>query len=141
VPSDSISKTDTLVNPADGNGTDTTGTGIGDGNNNGDGSIYFSAQQAPSFPGGEKARTRFLQQNIIYPPEALKKKIKGAVYVSFIVEKNGSISNVKLLKGIGYGCDEEALRVVNSMPNWIPGRQNGIPVRVQIAIPLIFTLN
>jgi protein TonB len=141
IPSDSIAVTDTLRNPADGDGDDTTGQGNGNGNNSGDGQIYYSAQQPPSFPGGDGARTRFLQQNINYPPDALKKKIKGAVYVAFIVEKDGSITHVKLLKGIGYGCDEEALRVVNSMPRWTPGRQNGIPVRVQMALPLMFSLN
>jgi protein TonB len=138
---DSVAKVDTIINNADGNGTDTTGHGSGNGNGNGEGPVYYSAQQAPSFPGGEKERIRFMQQNIIYPPDAKKQKIRGSVYVAFIVETDGTISNVRLLQGIGHGCDEEALRVVNSMPRWTPGKQNGIPVRVHVVIPLVFTLN
>jgi periplasmic protein TonB len=139
--SDAAETADTLVNPAEGNGPDTTGSGLGQGNGQGEGPLYYSVQQAPSFPGGEKERIRFLQQNINYPPEARKNKIRGTVYVSFIVEADGSISNVRLMKGIGYGCDEEALRVISSMPRWTAGRQNGIAVRVHMVVPLVFTLN
>lgn len=135
---DSIPINDTLINMAEGNGTDTAGSGSGTGDGEGTGDIYLAAQEAPAFPGGEKERMRFLQQNIRYPAEAKARNIQGAVYVSFVVEKNGSISYVKLLKGIGYGCDEEALRVIQSMPRWIPGKQNGTPVRVQVVIPLQF---
>jgi periplasmic protein TonB len=138
---DSLPVSDTIINTADGNGSDTTGHGAGNGNGSGDGPVYFSAQEPPAFPGGEKERMHFLQQNINYPPQAKQKKIHGAVYISFIVEKNGSISNIKLLRGIGYGCDEEAVRVVNSMPKWIPGKQNGVAVRVQVVIPLVFIIN
>jgi periplasmic protein TonB len=138
---DSLSIADTIINNADGNGSDTTGHGNGNGNGSEDGQVYFSAQEPPAFPGGEKERMRFLQQNINYPPQAKQKKIHGTVYISFIVEKNGSISNIKLLRGIGYGCDEEAVRVVNSMPKWSPGKQNGVAVRVQIVIPLVFIIN
>jgi len=135
---DSVPISDTLINQADGNGTDTTGSGNGNGSGDGGGPVYMAAQLSPSFPGGDKERTRFLQQNIIYPPAARQKKIQGIVYVSFIVEKNGEITRAKILKGIGYGCDEEALRVINSMPLWNPGKQNGTPVRVQVVIPLHF---
>jgi protein TonB len=135
---DSMPVSDTLINQAEGNGTDTTGSGNGTGTGDGGGPILLASQQPPAFPGGEKERMRFLQQNINYPPLARQKKIKGIVYISFVVEKNGSISQPKILKGIGYGCDEEALRVINSMPRWTPGRQNGIPVRVQVVIPLHF---
>jgi protein TonB len=135
---DSIPPSDTLINQADGNGSDSTGNGNGNGNGDGYGPVYMAAQQSPSFPGGEKERQRFLQQNIIYPPDARTKKISGVVYVSFIVERSGNISGAKILRGIGYGCDEEALRVINSMPRWTPGRQNGLPVRVQVVIPLHF---
>ncbi len=135
---DSVPQSDTLINQAEGNGTDTTGAGNGNGSGDGGGPVLLASQQPPSFPGGEKDRTRFLQQNIIYPPAARKEKVQGVVYVCFIVEKNGSLSQIKILKGIGHGCDEEALRVVNSMPRWIPGKQNGSPVRVQVVIPLHF---
>lgn len=138
---DSLLIPDTLLNKADGNGIDTTGNGIGNENGIGDGPAYYSVQQPPLFPGGDKARTRFLQQNIIYPLEARKHNIYGSVYIAFIVEKNGEITDIKLLHGIGYGCDDEAIRVISSMPKWSPGKQNGVPVRVHIAIPITFTKN
>ncbi len=138
---DSLSLADTLINMAEGNGTDTTGRGSGEGSGEGSGNIFLSVQQAPSFPGGDEARTRYLQQNIHYPVRAKEKNIHGTVYISFVVEKDGHISSVKLLKGIGYGCDEEALRVVQAMPRWTPGRQHGQPVRVQIVLPLHFLVN
>lgn len=135
---DSVSFADTLFNMAEGQGTDTTGSGTGSGSGDGTGNIFLAVQQAPSFPGGDDARTRYLQQNIRYPARAREKNIQGTVYISFVVEKDGRISMVKLLKGIGYGCDEEALRVVQAMPRWNPGRQHGQTVRVQIVLPLHF---
>ena len=95
----------------------------------------------PKFPGGEEARNQYLSQNIKYPEEAIKKGQEGTVYVSFIVEKDGSISNVKTLKGIGSSCDEEALRVVKEMPRWTPGLYKGKPARVLFNMPIYFKLN
>lgn len=135
---DSVPPSDTLINQSTGNGTDTTGSGQGSGSGDGSGDIYLAAQEAPLFPGGDAARTRFLQQNIQYPAQARDRNIHGTVYVSFVVEKNGGLSMIKILKGIGYGCDEEALRVIRSMPRWIPGKQNGTPVRVQVVLPITF---
>lgn len=124
---------------------DTSGKGKGSvnssGNGSGDGQLYLFAEQPPAFPGGEQARMTFLQRNIMYPAAAKKNKIQGPVYVSFVVEKNGSISNIRVLKGIGYGCDEEAVRVIGLMPAWTPGIQNGNTVRVQVIIPLAFKLS
>lgn len=117
------------------------GNGNGSGNGSGDGNVYLFAEQAPSYPGGEKERMTFLQRNIMYPAEARNKKVQGTIYVSFIVERNGRLSNIKILKGIGYGCDEEAIRVLKLMPPWNPGMQNGNTVRVQLVIPLVFTLS
>jgi len=95
----------------------------------------------PQFPGGEKARIKYLDENIVYPIEARRKGIQGKVFVTFIVERDGSVSNVRLLRGIGGGCNEEAIRVIENMPKWIPGIQKGKPVRVQFNIPIIFKLN
>lgn len=95
----------------------------------------------PSFPGGETARIKYLRDNIIYPMSARLKGIEGVVLVSFIVNKSGEISDVELLHGIGGGCDELALKIVNKMPKWNPGRICGKPVRVEFKMPIKFTLN
>lgn len=94
----------------------------------------------PEFPGGLSALYEFLKDNVNYPEFAKKVNIQGTVYVSFVVEKDGSVSNVEILRGIGGGCDEEAVRVVKSMPPWKPGRQMGRPVRVAYKLPIRFTL-
>ena len=77
---------------------------------------------------------------MVYPKIAKESGITGTVYVQFVVEANGSISNVKLARGIGGGCDEEAMRVVKAMPKWKPGKQNGRPVRVSFTLPIKFLL-
>lgn len=94
----------------------------------------------PEFPGGQKALFGFLGKNVIYPEMAFNSGIQGVVYVEFIVEKDGRITNVKVLRGIGGGCDEEAVRVIKSMPNWSAGRQQGHPVRVKYQAPIRFVL-
>jgi periplasmic protein TonB len=135
---DSVPAYDTLINPSEGNGNDTAGRGNGNGNGNGDGPVFYSVEEPPSFPGGDFEREKFVHQNIIYPAEARINKVHGKVYIAFIVEKDGSISGVSLIHGIGHGCDEEALRVIRSMPSWKPGRQNGVAVRVYIRWPIVF---
>ena len=102
--------------------------------------IFTVVEEQPSYPGGEEARLKFLQENIKYPEEAKELGIQGKVFVTFVVEPDGSVSNVKVLRGIGGGCDEEAIRVVKSMPKWVPGKQRGVPVRVQFNLPIKFTL-
>jgi periplasmic protein TonB len=92
----------------------------------------------PEFPGGDEARMKYLQENIKYPKEAREKGIQGTVYVSFVVEADGSITEVKILRGIGGGCNEESVRVIENMPNWIPGKQRGEAVRVQFNMPIPF---
>ena len=94
----------------------------------------------PSFPGGDKKLREYLENNLKYPSQAREAGIAGRAFVTFVVEKDGSITDVKLLRGIGGGCDEEALRVVKAMPLWIPGKQRNIPVRVQFNLPIKFTL-
>jgi periplasmic protein TonB len=102
--------------------------------------IFMVVENSPAFPGGDAARMKFLQDNIKYPQMARESGIQGTVYVTFVVERNGSVTDVKILRGIGGGCDEEALRVVQNMPKWEPGKQRGKPVRVQFNMPIKFTL-
>ena len=83
---------------------------------------------------------KFLQQNIKYPAEARQKKIQGKVFITFIIEKDGSFSNLRVLRDPGYGCGTEALRVMKLSPKWNPGIQNGHKVRVQYTMPINFTL-
>ena len=92
----------------------------------------------PEFPGGDPARVQYIQENLWYPVKAQKKGIQGRVFVTFVVEADGSITNVKLLRGIGGGCDEAAVEVISNMPQWIPGSQDGKPVRVQYNLPVLF---
>jgi len=102
--------------------------------------VYEKVEVMPEFPGGDKAMMDFVATNVKYPKEAMDKEISGRVLVSFIVEKDGSITDAKVVKGIGGGCDEEAVRVVNAMPKWKPGMQKGKPVRVSFMMPFTFKL-
>ncbi len=102
--------------------------------------IFVNVQQKPEFPGGEAALYRFIGEHIRYPRAAQNSSVGGKVYVRFVIEKDGSVGNVELLKGIGFGCDEEAVRVVRLMPQWSPARQNGKPVRVYFSIPVFYRL-
>ncbi len=103
--------------------------------------IFTVVEDQPEFPGGEEARQRFLEQNLRYPQMAREAGIQGTVFVTFVVETDGSVTDVRILRGIGGGCDEEAIRVVRMMPRWEPGRQRGQPVRVQFNMPIRFRLN
>ena len=95
---------------------------------------------APEFPGGIQALKKFISSNLIYPQEAKEAGIEGRVFVSFIIEKDGSLSSIQLLRGIGYGCDEEAMAVVKKMPKWKPATQRGKPVRMRYQLPFVFKL-
>jgi TonB family protein len=97
-------------------------------------------EQNPEFPGGYAAMQKFLHDNIEYPLTAQETGIKGTVFVQFVVSKTGKISNTKILRGIGQACDDEAIKVVNEMPRWIPGRQNGSAVPVIFQIPIKFQI-
>ncbi len=98
------------------------------------------AEKMPEFPGGLKSLFSYLGNNINYPIIAKDTGIEGIVFVSFVIAKDGSITTVKVLRGIGGGCDEEAMRVVNAMPKWKPGKQGGRKVAVQYNIPINFVL-
>lgn len=105
-----------------------------------DAEIFTLVDEPPSFPGGEELRMKFLQKTTIYPKFARENKVQGTVYVTFIVEPDGNLTQIKILQGIGSGCDEEAFRVVKAMPKWNPGKKNGLPIRIQVTMPLAFTL-
>jgi len=94
----------------------------------------------PRFPGGEEARLFFLRKNVHYPEIAQKKQIQGVVMLVFIIETDGSMTHFEISKGIGGGCEEEALRVARSMPRWDPGKRSGQPVRVMVRMPVVFRL-
>ena len=83
---------------------------------------------------------KFLQKNIVYPHQARRMGIEGRVFVEFVVGVDGGISQVKVLKGLGAGCDKEAMRVIQKSPKWIPGKQRGKSVRVRMVVPLKFSL-
>jgi protein TonB len=102
--------------------------------------IFTVVESMPEFPGGTGELYKYLGNSIKYPPLAKESGIQGRVFVNFVVEPNGSISNVKVLRGIGGGCDEEAIRVVKAMPTWKPGKQRGKAVRVSYNLPIKFTL-
>lgn len=102
--------------------------------------IFQIVESMPDFPGGDEARMTYLRDNIKYPQIARESSISGTVYVTFVVEKDGRVTDIKILRGIGGGCDEEAVRVIKSMPRWNPGKQRGKPVRVQFNMPIKFSL-
>jgi TonB family protein len=103
--------------------------------------VFTVVEEMPEYPGGQDAMVKYMVSSIVYPAEAKQKKIEGTVYVSFIVEKDGSVTHVKVIRGIGGGCDEESVRVVKGMPKWIPGKQRGKTVRCQFNLPVKYALN
>jgi protein TonB len=138
--------TDLNISVADVKGTDeVNGQDIGDLNNmivgeDTTSTPYAVVEQMPEFPGGEAALQRYLHNSVKYPNIAMENGIQGKVYVGFVVERNGSISNVRIARGVDASLDKEAMRVVRLMPKWIPGKQNGEPVRVSFTAPINFVL-
>lgn len=102
--------------------------------------IFRVVDQMPEYTGGPDSLARYLSNNIYYPTLAKDSKIQGVVFVSFIIDEEGNIAETELIKGIGGGCDEEALNVVNKMPKWQPGMNEGKPVKVQYILPVRFKL-
>jgi len=102
---------------------------------------FLVVEEMPTFPGGDEARAQYFKENIKYPEIERDNGVQGLVVVSFIVEKDGSITNVTVLKGVTPNLDAEAIRVVKSMPKWTSGKQSGRAVRVTINVPIRFTLN
>lgn len=94
----------------------------------------------PSFPGGDEAMLKYIQSNIAYPSVAQENAIEGIVYVEFTVSDDGSIASSRIRRGIGHGCDEEVLRVIEEMPRWEPAMINGTPVAIRFTLPVSFRL-
>jgi TonB family protein len=107
-----------------------------------EGKLYDLAnvEMAPEFQGGQTALGKFLGSRLRYPAGARQNKVQGKVYIGFIVEKNGSLTDFRVVRGIGSGCDEEAIRVIAASPNWIPGKQRGRLVTVRMRLPIKFKL-
>jgi periplasmic protein TonB len=106
-----------------------------------DNKIFTVVEQNPEFEGGYEAMINFIKKNLRYPASARRMGVDGTVYVQFVVSKDGSINEVKTIRGISADCDREAERVVKAMPAWKPGRQNGKPVFVRFVLPIKFKLN
>jgi len=104
-------------------------------------SVYIFIVDPPLFPGGNEALYEYIMESISYPQKARDAGIQWVVYTQFIIEKDGSISNIEILRGIGSGCDEEVIRVIKEMPLWISGMDRGNPVRVLYTMPVKFVLS
>lgn len=144
---DELLKTDIVIGAQDVKGVDTLPPDISDLENEAkqqivDVEVYSFAivEEQPLFPGGETALLAFITKNMRYPQEAIEAGIDGKVYIGFIISAAGKVTDVKLLRGVSTVLDNEALRVVKSMPDWTPGRQNGKAVRVAFQVPVAFTL-
>ncbi|TCO08361.1 energy transducer TonB [Natronoflexus pectinivorans] len=105
-----------------------------------DGEIFIIVEEMPEFPGGVQALQRYLAQSIRYPVIAQENGIQGRVYIQFVINQNGEVTNATVLRGVDPSLDREALRVVQAMPNWTPGRQRNRPVRVSYTVPINFVL-
>lgn len=103
--------------------------------------IFDVVEEQASFPGGMDALKKYLGDNLKYPPMAKESGVQGKVYVQFVVFKDGNVGDIKVLRGIGSGCDEEAIRVVKGMPKWEPGKQRGRSVSSRFTLPINFRLN
>lgn len=106
-----------------------------------DDEFFMVVENMPEFPGGDLGLMKYIQKNVKYPPIAKEYNITGKVYVQFIVDKSGIVTNVKVVRGVDKNLDAEAVRVVKSLPKYKPGKQRGKPVRVMFTIPINFTLN
>lgn len=102
--------------------------------------IFRAVEDMPEFPGGEKALWNYFAENVQYPKSAQENKVQGKVFVSFVIAKDGSVQNAKVVRSVNPAIDKEALRVINSMPKWTPGAQRGTKVNVQFTMPINFEL-
>jgi protein TonB len=103
--------------------------------------VFDVVEVMPQYPGGIPQMMKFIISNIKYPKDAIKKGMQGAVVVQFVVEPDGSVSNVHVVRSVFPSLDTEAVRMVKAMPKWSPGMQNGKPVRVRFNVPIRFSLN
>ena len=102
--------------------------------------VYDITETLPQFPGGQGVMMKYLAANIKYPASAVKAKKQGRVIVSFVIQKDGSVTNARIVRSVDPELDAEALRIVKAMPNWTPGTQDGKPVNVRYTIPVVFSL-
>jgi len=102
--------------------------------------IFTIVEKMPAYPGGERAMLAFLSENIRYPAKARLNNVQGTVVVQFIVLEDGKLDQPAVVRSIGSGCDEEVVRVVNEMPLWEPGMQDGVPIKVRYTLPVRFKL-
>ncbi len=102
--------------------------------------VFVVVEEMPEFPGGEAALRSYIAKAIVYPTVAQENGIQGKVFVTFVVNKDGSVSNAKIARGVDQSLDTEALRVVATLPKWKPGKQRGVPVRVSYTVPISFKL-
>ena len=100
--------------------------------------LFTIVEENPAYVGGDIAFIKFVQSNLVYPKKARRMGLEGRVFVQFVVEKDGSLTNVTVLRGISGGCNEEAIRVMQMSPKWLSGKQRGRSVRVQMVVPIIF---
>lgn len=102
--------------------------------------VFDIVEQMPEYPGGQAALFEFISKNVKYPEDAVKKKVEGKVFVTFVVDTDGKITDVSLMRKVFPSLDAEAVRVISAMPNWIPGKQKGQVVRVKYTVPIMFRL-
>ena len=102
--------------------------------------MYFEVDEMPQFPGGEEALMKYVAQNVTYPPDAIKGKIQGKVFVTFVIDTSGKVTDAKIIRGAHPLLDQEALRVISSLPDWTPGRNKGETVNVAYTLPVAFAL-
>jgi periplasmic protein TonB len=103
--------------------------------------IFLVVEEQASFPGGMEAWANYLRKNMKYPAQARRMGIEGRVFLKFVVDEKGKVSNIEILRGIGGGCDEEAVRVLQNAPNWSPGKQRGRAVKSYMQLAIVFKLN
>lgn len=101
---------------------------------------FVPGEELPCYPYGDEAMYKFVNENLVYPQEAIDAGVEGRVFVRFWINEDGSLSDFEVARGIGYGCDGEAVRVIQSMPKWKPGKRNHEPVKMQYMMPVIFKL-
>jgi len=145
---DDLSKTNTAIGSFDVKGNDEEGgevlkaqqVAVDEAPKEEETKVFDVVEQMPSFPGGDAALMKFLSEHIKYPVVAEENGIQGRVIATFVVERDGSITDVKVIKSVDPSLDKEAIRVLKSMPRWIPGKQNGSAVRVKYTVPVTFRL-
>ena len=101
--------------------------------------IFIDPEISPSFPGGDPALNAYISSNLKFPT-CFREESQGTVYISFMVEEEGNLTEIKIIRGLGFGYDDEAIRLIEQMPNWIPGSVHGKPIRTRFVIPINFRL-